>query len=41
MGLYCLTADKEPRAKICSGNEKDQAMILFRDAVAMVDQSLR
>jgi phage terminase large subunit-like protein len=35
-----LVADGEPRAEIYSAaTKKDQAMILFRDAVAMVDQS--
>lgn len=39
VGLYCLTADKEPRAEVyAAATKKDQAMILFRDAVAMVDQ---
>jgi len=40
IGLYMLTAMKEPRAEIYSAAvDKDQAKILFRDAVAMVDQS--
>lgn len=40
IGLYCLLADGEPRAEIyAAGSKKDQAMVLFRDAVAMVDQS--
>lgn len=40
IGLYGLTADGEARAEIYAGaTKKDQAMILFRDAVAMVDQS--
>lgn len=40
VGLYCLTADREPRAEVyAAATKKDQAMILFRDAVAMVDQS--
>lgn len=40
IGLYCLMADKEPRAEVyAAATKKDQAMILFRDAVAMVDQS--
>jgi len=40
IGLYGLVADNEPRAEIYSAaTKKDQAMILFRDAVAMVDQS--
>ena len=40
IGLYMLMADKEPRAEIyAAAVDKDQAQILFRDAVAMVDQS--
>lgn len=40
IGLYCLCSDDEPRAEIyAAATKKDQAMILFRDAVAMVDQS--
>lgn len=40
IGLYGLVADGEARAEIYSAaTKKDQAMILFRDAVAMVDQS--
>lgn len=40
IGLYCLVADDEPRAEVYSAAaKKDQAMILFRDAVAMVDWS--
>jgi len=40
IGLYGLIADSEPRAEIyAAATKKDQAMILFRDAVAMVDQS--
>lgn len=40
IGLYGMMADKEPRAEIyAAATKKDQAMILFRDAVAMVDQS--
>lgn len=40
IGLYGLTADSEPRAEIyAAATKKDQAQILFRDAVAMVDQS--
>lgn len=39
-GVYGLTADGEARAEIyAAAAKKDQAMILFRDAVAMVDQS--
>jgi phage terminase large subunit-like protein len=40
IGLYCLTSDQEQRAEIYSAaSKKDQAMILFRDAVAMVNWS--
>jgi len=40
VGLYLLMADKEPRAEVyAAATKKDQAMILFRDAVTMVDQS--
>jgi phage terminase large subunit-like protein len=40
IGLLGLVADNEPRAEIyAAATKKDQAMILFRDAVAMVDQS--
>lgn len=40
IGIYGLTADGEPRAEIyAAATKKDQAMVLFRDAVAMVDQS--
>ncbi|HDL7098263.1 TPA: terminase large subunit [Yersinia enterocolitica] len=40
VGLYCMIADKEPRAEVyAAATKKDQAMILFRDAVSMVDQS--
>lgn len=40
IGLYGMTADGEARAEIYSAATKmDQAKILFRDAVAMVDQS--
>ena len=40
IGLYGLIADDEPRAEIyAAATKKDQAQILFRDAVAMVDQS--
>lgn len=39
-GMYCLLADGEARAEIyAAGKDKDQAMVLFRDAVAMCDQS--
>lgn len=40
IGLYGLTADGEARAECyAAATKRDQAMILFRDAVAMVDQS--
>lgn len=39
-GMYCLLADGEARAEVyAAGKDKDQAMVLFRDAVAMCDQS--
>jgi phage terminase large subunit-like protein len=40
IGLYCMLADGEARAEIyAAGSKKDQAMVLFRDAVAMAEQS--
>ncbi|MFA6204555.1 MAG: terminase TerL endonuclease subunit [Gallionella sp.] len=40
IGLYGLVADGEARAEIyAAATKKDQAMVLFRDAIAMVDQS--
>lgn len=40
IGMLGLVADGESRAEVYSAaTKKDQAMILFRDAVAMVDQS--
>lgn len=40
IGLRMLVADGEPRAEVYAfATKKDQAQILFRDAVAMVDQS--
>lgn len=40
IGIYGLTADGEPRAEIyAAATKKEQAMILFRDAVVMRDQS--
>jgi phage terminase large subunit-like protein len=40
IGLKGLVADKEPRAEIyAAATYKDQAMVLFRDAVAFYDQS--
>jgi phage terminase large subunit-like protein len=40
IGLYMLVADGEARAEVyAAASKKDQAMVLFRDAIAMVDQS--
>lgn len=40
IGIKMFVADKEPRAEVyAAATSKSQAMILFRDAVAMVDQS--
>ena len=40
VGLLCLTADREPGAEVyAAASKRDQAMILFRDAVSMVKQS--
>lgn len=40
IGLYMLTADDEPSAEVYTAAvDKDQAMVLFRDAVSMVKQS--
>ena len=40
IGLYMLVADNEARAEVyAAASKKDQAMILFRDAVAMYQQS--
>jgi phage terminase large subunit-like protein len=40
IGLYGMMADSEPRAEIyAAAAKKDQAMVMFRDAVAMVEQS--
>ena len=40
IGLYGLMADDEARAEVyAAATKKDQAMILFRDAVAMYNQS--
>jgi phage terminase large subunit-like protein len=40
IGLYCMLADDEARAEVyAAASKKDQAMVLFRDAVAMVEQS--
>lgn len=42
IGLYGLVADGEQRAEIyAAATKRDQAMILFRDAVAMVNMSKR
>lgn len=40
IGLYGLVADNEPRAEVyAAATKKDQAMVLFRDAVAMAELS--
>lgn len=40
VGHYMLSADKEPRAEVyAAASKRDQAAILFRDAVAMWQQS--
>jgi phage terminase large subunit-like protein len=40
IGMYMLTADGEMRAEVyAAASNKDQAMVLFRDAVAMRNQS--
>lgn len=40
IGLYCLLADGEARAEVyAAASKRDQAMVLFRDAVAMREQS--
>lgn len=40
IGHYCLVADGEMRAEVyAAAADKDQASVLFRDAVAMRDQS--
>lgn len=40
LGMLGLVADNEPRAEVyAAATKKDQAMVLFRDAVAMRDQS--
>lgn len=40
VGMKGLTADGEPRAEVyAAATKKDQAMVLFRDAVAMYQQS--
>jgi len=40
VGLYCMTADGEERAEVyAAGKDKAQAFVLFRDSVAMYEQS--
>jgi phage terminase large subunit-like protein len=40
IGIYTLIADREARAEVyAAASKRDQAMVLFRDAVAMVDLS--
>lgn len=40
IGLYCMTADGEAAAEIyAAGKDKAQAFVLFRDSVAMYEQS--
>lgn len=40
IGMYCLVADGEQRAEVyAAASIKSQAMVLFRDAVAMFQQS--
>jgi phage terminase large subunit-like protein len=40
IGMYCLLADDEPRAEVyAAAANTAQAMVLFRDAVAMREQS--
>lgn len=40
IGLFGLVADGEPRAEVyAAATKKDQAKVLFRDAVSMVEQS--
>lgn len=40
VGHYMLSADREPRAEVyAAASKKDQAAVLFRDAVAMFEQS--
>lgn len=40
IGLYMMIADGESRAEVyAAATKKDQAQVLFRDAVAMVEQS--
>jgi phage terminase large subunit-like protein len=40
IGLYMMASDDEPRSEVyAAASKKDQAQVLFRDAVAMVRQS--
>jgi phage terminase large subunit-like protein len=40
IGMYCMLADGETRAEVyAAASKKDQAMVLFKDAVAMMEQS--
>lgn len=40
IGIYCLIADSEPEAEVyAAAGNKDQALIMFRDAVGMVGRS--
>jgi phage terminase large subunit-like protein len=40
VGLYMMVADDEARAEVyAAASTRDQAMVLYRDAVAMVEQS--
>jgi phage terminase large subunit-like protein len=40
IGMWCLLADGEDRAEVyAAASKKEQAMVLFRDAVAMYEQS--
>ena len=40
LGIYALVADGEARAEVyAAATKKDQAMVLFRDAIAMYDHS--
>lgn len=40
IGMWCLLADGEDRAEVyAAASKKEQAMVLFRDAVAMFQQS--
>lgn len=41
VGIYCMVADGEPRAEVyAAATKKEQAMVLFRDAVTMVNNSV-